>query len=405
MAKNFFYKARNAEGRRLSGQVVADSQAAAAAFVRDKGWFVTQIKEQQRLCSLNVDLRNFRAVGLKDLAVFCRLFATMAGAGISFVNCLSILQEQSEHPRLKSALADIYKRVREGESLAQSLAAHPGVFPQLMIGMVEAGEAGGVLDRILQRLAALFEKEYKTREKVKSALTYPALVSVLACGVVLFILTFVLPTFTKIFEGSRIELPAVTKFVLAISLFCQMHGTMLLLAAAAFFAMLALALRRPAVREWLDAAALDAPLFGPLLRKVAIARFAHTLGTLTRSGLPILSALEMARRASDNRRMKDVLEQAQTSVKGGANLASPLADSRLFPPMVVQMITIGEEAGELDAMLEKISEFYEEEVDETVRRLSTLIEPLLIVFLGLVIGGIVLSVMLPMFDLTMNIGH
>ncbi len=405
MAKTFSYKARDIQGQRLSGNIVADSQSAVAAFIRDKGWFVTQIKEQQRLRDLNIDLRNFKSVGVKDLAIFCRLFATLSGAGVSFVKCLAVLQEQTEHPRLKQAVNDIYKRVREGETLAKAMRNHSKIFPELMVGMVEAGEAGGVLDVILQRLAILFEKEYKAKEKVKSALVYPLLVTLLGGGLVLFILTFVLPTFVRIFDGSRIELPAITKAVIATSLFCQVHWLATLLLVLSAMPLLAIGSRNQNVRYIMDSLALKAPLFGVLVRNLAIARFTHTLAILMRSGLSILTALEMARQTTDNCYMLQILETAKNNVKQGEMFATALSKQKIFPVMVIQMISVGEEAGEMESMLEKISEFYEAEVDETVRRLSTLIEPMLIIFLGVFIGGIVMSVMLPLFDLTMNLGQ
>jgi type IV pilus assembly protein PilC len=405
MAKTFSYRAKNLTGQLLSGTIVAENQGAVAAFIREKGYYVTNINEKKESKLSHELLKRLQRVKVKDLAIFCRLFSTLVGAGISFSNCLEILQQQTENIKLKAAISDVYKNVREGESLAASMRDHPGIFPAIMAGMIEAGETGGVLEQALSRLAILFEKEYKTMEKIKSAMTYPMVVLVMAVLAVGFILTFVLPSFLKLFAATKMELPLPSRLVIGLSSFLQ-NEWMLLLGLLIFFGFgTSMLYRKPAIKILADRMLLNLPVFGMLLRKVAIVRFAQTLGTLLRSGLSILLALDMAKKASTNFAMIEVLEKAQIHVRAGESLVAPLRASKIFTPMVVHMVTIGEEAGELDKMLDKIADFYESEVDDMVLRLSSLIEPILIGVLGVVIGGILLSVMLPMIESVTTVGR
>jgi len=405
VAKTFTYKAKDRTGQVLAGTILAEHEAAVAAYIRDKGYFVTQIKEQRQQSALQDLLQSLTHVGIKDLSVFCRQFATMIDAGMSMIACLNVLIEQTYNPKLKKALQDVYKKVQEGETLSHAMSEHDRIFPTLMVSMVEAGELGGVLDIVLNRLATHFEKEHKLNEKVKSALTYPAVVISMAFLSVTFILTFVLPTFTKLFEDMKVELPLPTRILLMISGFLREYGIVLaalLLLAAFGFRFIA---RRPDVKLLLDQLILRLPVFGMLWRKIAIARFSRTLSTLVRGGVPIISAIDVVKKTTANSNMTRALTSAQASIREGLGLATPLGASSVFTPMVIQMVAIGEETGELDKMLEKIADFYENDVDDIVGRLSSMLEPLLIGFMGVVIGLIVISVVMPMFDAISVVGR
>lgn len=402
MAKTYSYKARAYTGQLLSGTITAESEAAVAAYIRDKGYFVTQIKVQKSANSFRALLTSLQRVSSKELAVFCRLFSTMVDAGLSLVICLSILIEQTYNPKLKAALQVIYKKVQEGEPLSKAMNEYPAVFPEIMINMVEAGEVGGVLDEVLGRLATHFEKEHKLNERVKSAMVYPAVVISMALLSVSFILLFVLPTFMKMFENMNIEVPLPTRILLALSGLLTNYGIWLVVILAVGGYGLVLLVRQPKNRLVLDQLLFILPIFGLLGRKVAIARFSRTLSTLVRGGVPIIAAIEVVKKTAGNLSMTRALTTAQASIREGRGLAAPLGASNVFTPMVVQMVAIGEETGELDKMLEKIADFYDSDVEDMINRLSSMLEPILIGVLGVIIGFIVISVMLPMFDVLTN---
>lgn len=402
MIKTYIYKARDRTGQMLTGSIMAESEAAVAAYIRDKGCFVTQIKVQKSESSIRAILDKLQMVSIKDLAVFCRQFSTMVDAGLSLLACLSIVIDQTYNPKLKAALKVIYKKVQAGETLSKAMAGYANIFPDIMINMVEAGEVGGVLDVVLNRLAIHFEKEYKLNERVKSAMVYPAVVVGIALVTVSFILTFVLPPFIKLFEDMQTQLPLPTQVLLEISGLLTNYGiwlAMVLMLCAYGVVLLA---RQPKYRLVMEQLLLVLPVFGLLWRKMAIARFSRTLSTLVRGGVPIITAIEVVKKSSGNLSMTRALTAAQTSISEGMGLAMPLRDGNVFPPMVVQMVAIGEETGELDKMLEKIADFYDSDIEDLVNRLSSMLEPVLIGIMGLVIGFIVISVMLPMFDVLTN---
>ncbi len=404
MAKNFQYKARDRSGRILSGVVLAEDQTAAATYVREQGYFITSLQEEKSKTSTGQLLKSLRRVKTKDLAVMCRQFSTMINAGMPILSCVNILVEQCENSLLKEALQDCYKQVREGDTLSRSLGKYPRIFPPLMINLIEAGELGGVLDDVLERLAAHFEKEHKLNEKVKSAMVYPAVVMGIACLVVVFILTFVLPTFTKMFADMHVELPLMTKLLLAVSDVLQHHFLIFLLGLGGLSYGVVLALRKPSVRKQFDQLVLRLPVIGILTRKISIARFSRTLSTLLRGGVPIIVALEVVEKILGNLSMTEAMSRARIGLREGQGLAQTLGASRVFTPMTVQMVAIGEESGSLDQMLEKVADFYDNEVEDMVGRLNSLIEPLIIVFLGITIGSIVIAIMLPMFDIMSGAG-
>ncbi|MPM57762.1 Type II secretion system protein F [bioreactor metagenome] len=405
VAKTFVYQAKDRTGQLLTGTILADSESAVAAYVRNKGCFVTQIKQEKEAFSLITIRNKLTRIKTNDLAVFCRQFATMVDAGLSLLNCLNILIEQTYNPTLKTALSQVYKKVQEGNTLSSALSDHPKVFPSLMVSMVEAGELGGVLDDVLNRLAIHFEKEHKMNEKVKSAMTYPIVVICMALTIVIFMLTFVLPTFTQMFTSMNAQLPVPTRMLLAVSDFLKEYWAALLVVTIAKVYILAMLARRPQAKIIIDRIILNAPVFGMLLRKVAIARFSRTLGTLIRGGVPIISAIEVVKNTTTNSGMINALSSAQASIREGAGLSAPLGSSSIFTAMVVQMIAVGEETGELDKMLDKIADFYESDVDDVVGRLSSLLEPILIGVLGVIIGTIIIAIVLPMFDAVTSIGN
>ena len=399
MAKTFAYRAKDSRGQVLTGSILADNENAVAIHIREKGYFITQIKEQGGGNSLSALIDNLKSINLKEIAIFCRLFSTMIDAGLSLVAALSVLIDQTENPRLKSALQDVYKKIKEGEALSRALGDHPRIFPGIMINMVEAGEVGGVLDDVLGRMASHFEKEHKMNEKIKSAMTYPVVVSIVAVLVVVFILTFVLPTFVQMFSSANKELPLLTRIVIAISNFLRNYAIIIIPGVIAAFYGIRVALQKKQTREIFDSFLLTLPVIGMLSRKIGIARFSRTLSTLLHGGVPIITALEVVQKTIGNLSMMAALAQAQIGIKEGRTLATTLAHSKIFTPMVIQMVAIGEESGALDKMLEKVANFYESEVDDVVSRLSSLMEPLIIVALGIVIGIIIMAIMIPMFDI------
>lgn len=404
MAKNFAYKAKDRSGQVLIGSIFAENENAVAIHIREKGYFITQIKEENGSSSINDFLDQFKNISLKEIAILCRLFSTMIDAGLPLISCLSVLIEQSDNQRMKKALQDVYKKVKEGETLSRSLGDHPRIFPGIMVNLVEAGEVGGVLDDVLGRLATHFEKEHKMNEKIKSALTYPAVVSFMAILAVVFILTFVLPTFVQMFANMKMELPLLTRILLVLSAFLRNYAPLLIIALIGGSYGLKIAYREERYRKIVDGLLLRIPIVGLLSRKVGIARFSRTLSTLLHGGVPIITALDVVKKTIGNLSMMEALGEAQRGIKEGISLASTLARSKVFTPMVIQMVSIGEESGALDKMLEKIADFYESDVDDVVTRLSSIIEPVIIVVLGIVIGTIVTAIMIPLFDVITNAG-
>jgi type IV pilus assembly protein PilC len=399
VAKTFAYRAKDSQGQVITGSILADNENAVAVHIRGDGYFITQIKEQGDQKSLLTLIENLHSVNIRDIAIFCRLFSTMIDAGLSLVTALNVLIEQTDNRRLKTALQDVYKKIKEGEALSRALGDHPRVFPSIMINMVEAGEMGGMLDDAFSRLAIHFEKEYKMNEKIKSAMAYPVVVCIIAVLAVSFILTNVLPTFVGMFEEAKINLPLLTSMLLLISVFLRNNALIIMAVMVVVFYGLRLTLQKEKFKKKIDTFTLKLPFVGMLTRKIGIARFSRTFSTLLHSGVPIITALEVVQKTIGNLRMMEALAGAQDGIKEGRSLALTLAESKMFTPMVTQMVSIGEESGALDKMLEKVADFYESDVDDVITRLNSIIEPLIIVALGIVIGVIVLAIMIPMFDI------
>lgn len=401
---HYSYTARDRHGQVIHGSFSGESRAEVATYLRDRGLYITKIRKSSHIGNfLRLNLSIGGSVSTKDLALLCRLFATMLEAGISLNNILLVLIEQTTNKKLRETLKTVYRKVQEGNSLYHSLSEHPHHFPTVMISMIEAGELGGVLDIVLERLAIQFEKEHKLNEKIKSAMAYPVIVVGMAFLSLIFILIFVLPTFVRMFADMRLELPLLTRILVAASVFIQTHWLLLLLLIAGMVMGLAYLIEKPIFRQKADPLLLQLPVFGLLIRKIAIARFTRTLASLLRGGVPILHAFEVVKKTTGNYALVGALTNAQNSIRQGSDIAEPLKRSGIFPPMVIHMTAIGEEAGELDRMLDKIADFYESDVDDMTGQLSSMLEPLLISFLGLLIGLIVIAVLLPIFDIVSGV--
>ena len=384
-----------------SGVIVAESKEAVRARLRRQQIIVTQVKEQGKEIAFPL-LRG--GISPKELAVFTRQFSVMIDAGLPLVQCIEILGVQSENKVFQKVLLQVRQDVESGATLADAMRKHPKVFDDLYCNMIAAGEAGGILDTILQRLAVYIEKIVKLRRAVRSAMIYPIAVLSIAALVVAIILWKVIPTFAALFAGLGAELPLPTRVVIWLSNFV---GRYFLLIVFLLVALLYALKRYHATyrgRRVIDGLLLKTPVLGVVLRKIAVARFCRTLATLVSSGVPILEALEITAKTAGNAVVEDAIMATRKSIEEGKTISEPLKETEVFPPMVVHMIAVGEQTGALDAMLSKIADFYEEEVDAAVENMLTLLEPIMILFLGIVIGGIVISMYLPLFSLLSKIG-
>lgn len=391
---SFEWKGRARTGQVRQGVLVAENRAAAEAMLRRDQIAVQNLREKKEIKVLP---KLNRSVGDKRIAIFTRQFSVMLDAGLPLVQCLEILGEQEENKNFRAIIEAVRTDVEQGASLADAMRRHPKAFDNLYTNMVAAGEAGGILDVILQRLSTYIEKIVKLKAQVKSALIYPASVVGIACIVVWVILKYVIPTFTQLFEGVGGELPWITRMVVGASNFIGRYSPFIIL----FLIFSTIALNRyhktEGGRRVIDGVLLKIPIIGMLLRKIAVARFCRTLSTLTSSGVPILDGLEITAKTAGNAIIEDAVMAVRKSVEEGKTVAEPLGQTKVFPAMVVQMINVGEQTGALDQMLSKIADFYEEEVDTAVSGLMKLIEPILIAFLGIVIGVIVTAMYLPLY--------
>jgi type IV pilus assembly protein PilC len=392
----FVWKGKTRTGAVIGGEKVAESKDAAMAMLRKDQVFVTSIKEKGREIALP---KLGGGIKSKAVAIFTRQFSVMIDAGLPLVQCLEILGGQQENQNFQKVLLAVRQDVEGGSSLADAMKKHPQAFDDLYSNMIAAGEAGGILDTILKRLATYIEKNVKLKSQVKSAMVYPAAVLTIAGLVVAVILWKVIPTFASLFAGLGAQLPLPTRIVITMSNWFVrlLFPLVVLLVAGAVGLRQYYATHRG--RRVIDRLVLRTPIIGMILRKIAVARFCRTLATLISSGVPILDGLEITARTSGNAVVEDAIMDTRKSVEGGQSLAQPLKATDVFPPMVVQMISVGEQTGALDAMLSKIADFYEDEVDTAVANLMTLLEPVMIAFLGSVVGGIVVSMYLPIFDL------
>jgi type IV pilus assembly protein PilC len=398
---SYAWKGRNRAGSVQEGALVAESKELALAQLRRQNIVVTGIRERGKEISLS---KVGRKVPPKILAIFTRQFSVMIDAGLPLVQCLEILALQQEHKNFQKILLQVRQDVESGSTLADAMRRHPKAFDNLYVNMIAAGEAGGILDTILQRLSVYIEKAVKLRSQVRSALIYPTSVIIIAAIVVAVILLKVIPTFAALFTSLGAELPFPTRVVIASSNFLARYFIFVVIAIAIVAYMIRRYYRTYRGRRVIDGLLLKAPILGMILRKIAVARFCRTLATLTSSGVPILESLEITARTAGNAIVEDAILETRKSVEGGKTIVEPLKDSNVFPNMVVQMIGVGEQTGALDAMLNKIADFYEDEVDIAVAGLVKLMEPVMIFILGVIIGGIVIAMYLPMFTLINKIG-
>ncbi|WP_191269770.1 type II secretion system F family protein [Neobacillus kokaensis] len=393
----FKYSGRDRKGKR-QGTVNATSKREAMVKLNGEGIRVIEITEVPETL-LTKDLSFGNPVKLQDFVIYLRQFATLLKAGVTVVEATSILAHQTESKALKRALFDVEQELREGNPLSQAVSKHNKIFNSMFVNMVTAGEVSGNLDGTLERLAEDFEKQHYTKQKIVSALTYPAVIGILAIGAVIFLLVSVVPTFVKMFDDMGAELPGITKFVLASSEFMQSFWWLLALIVICFVLILMYIKKNKKTKYFLDYALLKMPIFGNVLQKVALARMMRTLSTLFSSSVPILQAMSIVEKIVENEVISKVIRESRNTLEKGLSMTEPMEKHWAFPPLVTQMISIGEETGALDAMLSKIAEFYEKEVEQVTDRLKSLIEPIMIVLLAGVVGVIVLSIMMPMFSM------
>jgi len=404
----YAYTVRDAAGTMRNGTSEAENPDVLARRLREQGFVISEIKAAKAKKAGGNWFENLQKVKLTELSIFCRQFSTMIDAGVSLVRCLDVLSQQQSNPRFKRIILDVLKEVEAGQTLSKSMAKYPSVFSNLFIGLVRAGEVGGVLEETLQRLSTFLEKDVEMKRKIKSAMTYPTIVMSAAVLIVVGLCKFIVPTFLGLFETmlphGRADFPALTLGLVAVSDFLTGPKFFLVILTVVAFttAFRAFIKTNFGMHAW-DKFKLKAPVFGKLNHKVALARFSRTLGTLLTSGVPILQALETVAGTVSNVIISDAIMEARARIREGDRIGDPLIKSKLFPPMVVQMISIGEESGSLDAMLAKIADFYEDEVDAALAALAVAIEPMLICFLGVAVLLIILGMFMPMIVLIQSL--
>ncbi|MGD1907829.1 MAG: type II secretion system F family protein [Leptolyngbyaceae cyanobacterium] len=393
---------RDSSGRDRKEKVTAANPSEARNLVKERGVFIKDLREESAFSFDMEELQtSLTSVTVKDKAVFSRQFAALVNAGVALVRGLGVLAEECPNPKLKKSLESINSDVQQGTSLSDAMRKHPSCFDNLYVSLVQAGEVGGVLDEVLNRLAKLLEDLNRLQNQIKAAMAYPVTVSILATVIFVAMTVFLLPTFAGIFEQFDAELPLFTQIMMGISVFLRQPLNWVFMIAGIFG--LAFAYRRyyatPAGKRTMDGFFLKMPLFGDLVQKTATARFCRTFGALSRSGVPILTAMEIVRDTAGNQVISDAIDDARGEIQTGGMISLALQQHRCFPVMAIQMISIGEETGELDQMLMKVADFYEDEVEQAVKALTSVMEPLMIIFLGGMVGSILISMYLPMFKI------
>ncbi|MCW7754198.1 type II secretion system F family protein [Desulfobotulus sp. H1] len=399
----FVWEGRNRKSQKRKGEMEAPNEAIVRTRLIKQKITPVKIKPKPKDILENVSFLQPK-VTQEDVIIFARQFSTMIDAGLPIVQCLTILEEQQDNPSFKKIIKEIRMGVEGGETLAEVLKKFPQHFDALFVNMVAAGEAGGILDVILRRLSAYMEKMAKLKKKVKGAMTYPLVTIAIAIVVVGVILVFVIPVFESMFADFGSALPAPTQLVISLSEFVQAKIIHILIGLAVFIFLYKRFYRSKKGRGIMDSIFLRLPVAGILIRKVSVAKFTRTMGTMLASGVSILEALDIVARTSGNRVVEEAIYDVKNSISEGETMADPLAESGVFPSMVCSMIAVGESTGALDAMLEKIADFYDDEVDQSVENLTALIEPFMLVFLGVVIGGLVVAMYLPVFQMAAAIG-
>jgi len=395
----FKYAGKTSAGIIKKGVIQAASKDEAMSILRQQGIRATSVKPKPKDIEIKIPGLG-RGVKETEIVIFTRQFATMIDAGLPLVQCLDILSSQTENKTFAKAIAAVKQDVEGGSTYADALRKHPNIFNDLYVNMVEAGEVGGILDTILNRLAGYIEKAVKLKKKVKGAMVYPAVVLSVAVIVVAIIMVYVIPVFQKMFAGFGSALPAPTRLVIAMSIFVKANIVFMIMAIVLFVIAFSQAYKRSQrFKKGVHIALLRFPLIGTLIRKVAVAKFTRTLGTLISSGVPILDGLEIVAKTANNKVIEEAVMKTRESIREGKTIAEPLSETKVFPPMVVQMIGVGEQTGALDAMLSKIADFYDEEVDNAVATLTSMLEPIMMVFLGGTVGFLVVAMYLPVFKM------
>jgi type IV pilus assembly protein PilC len=391
----FAYSARNATGEILSGEIELPSRDEVVGFLHRQRLRPVSVNTKSK--EINIVLGS--GVKTREVVIFTRQFATMINSGLPLVQSLTILAEQTENKIFASKITEVLNDIQSGQTLADAMRKHPKIFTELYVNMVAAGEAGGILDTILLRLAVFLEKNDALVRKIKSAMTYPAVMLFVVIACTTLLLWKVVPVFAGIFIDAGLELPLPTRAVLAASAFLQSYLWIIILGVIGFSFALRRYYKTDSGQLVIDKFLLNMPVLGVMLRKSAVSRFTRTLGTLVSSGVSILEGLQITARTAGNRVIHDAVMASRASIAGGATIAEPLKTSGVFPPMVVQMINVGEQTGGLDEMLSKIADFYDDEVDAAVSALTSILEPIMIVVMGVVIGGMVVAMYMPMFDM------
>ena len=405
----FVARVRDAKGNAKKEKIVAPSVSEARSTLRSRGLVIQDLKQAQEFkFSGDINLEPLQMamakVSVKDKAVFSRQFAALINAGVAIVRSLGVMAEQCTNPKLKKALTQISEDVQQGMNLSEAMRKHPDCFDNLYVSMVQAGEVGGVLDEVMNRLSKLLEDVARLQNQIKSALTYPVAVGIFAFAIFIGMTVFLIPIFADIFKQLNVELPALTQFMLDISAFIRgFWWSIPIVFFGAGFAFRNYYKTRMG-RETIDRISLKVPLFGDLIQKSAVARFSRTFGALTRSGVPILTALEIVRDTAGNQVIANAVDESRKEIQQGGMISLALQKEQVFPIMAIQMISIGEETGELDQMLAKVADFYEDEVEQSVKALTSIIEPIMIVVLGGMVGVILLSMYLPMFKIFEKLG-
>jgi type IV pilus assembly protein PilC len=398
----FKYKVMNHQGGKLEGTFKANSKNEVLAMIEKNNYYPIEIKEITQREQKDI-FESFEKVKTKDLYIFCRQFHTMINAGANIANALDVLKNQTANKKLKKTLSEAHDDVQKGISLSEAFGKHKDVFPDLLINMINTGEVSGNLDVIMSRMAAHFEKENKINNQLKSAMVYPLVLAGLSVAVVIFLLTFIMPTFTGMFEGSGVPLPAPTKIVMGLSKFIRSKWYILLaIIGGGVYGMKTYA-KTPAGRLSLDALKLKLPIIKDTTEKAIVSRFTRTLSTVIASGVTLVQALEVVKKVVENKVAEKSIDIIKEKVLKGVSLGEALGEATIFPMMLHSMIKIGEESGSLDDILDKTADFYDEELEAALKRLTTMIEPLMIIIMGVIIGFIVIAMMMPMFDMSKTI--
>ncbi|SDJ05570.1 type IV pilus assembly protein PilC [Frankineae bacterium MT45] len=406
MTMTFDYETISPDGSRAKGKIEAKSQVAAAATLEQQGLTPLKISEAGTGMQKEISIPGFGGrVKTRDLAVLARQFATMTSSGMSLIRSLAILEEQQEKPKLREALRDVRNDVEGGAQLSYALSKHDKVFPKLMIAMIRAGEVGGFLDGALDGIAKTLEKEAALHSKIKSALTYPVIVLAFSLIMIVGVVVFIVPVFEKMFKSLGGQLPLPTRMLVLVSHQMWWMFPLILGSAIAFTVTFKHLLRtNPAIRLGFDRFKLRVPVFGPLLRKVAISRFTRNLGTLLAVGVPVMQALDVVGDTTGNQVITEATKDVQQAVRDGQPMTSPLRKHAVFPPMVTQMIEVGEQTGQISTMLDKVADFYDQEVEDATEALTAAIEPIMVVLMGVIVGSMVVCLYLPMFTIYQHVG-